>query len=195
MKKNKHCVLLIDEVEKANDEVFNLFLQIMDEGFLTDNEGVKVDFKNTMIIFTSNVGTREALSSKALGFNPDQSENNRSVIEKELKRKFPPEFVNRLTEIVYFNQLSDDDLHKIIELELGKLVKRLTEIGYNLAYDDSVVDALFNKLQKSKEYGARPITRLIQSEIENRITDLILENDYDSYVFTVKVNDGELSVE
>ena len=195
VKKNKHCVLLIDEVEKANDEVFNLFLQIMDEGFLTDNEGVKVDFKNTMIIFTSNVGTREALSSKALGFNPDQSENNRSVIEKELKRKFPPEFVNRLTEIVYFNQLSDDDLHRIIELELGKLVKRLTEIGYNLAYDDSVVDSLFNKLQKSKEYGARPITRLIQSEIENRITDLILENDYDSYVFTVKVNDGELSVE
>ena len=125
IKNKRHAVLLIDEIEKATEEIFNIFLQILDEGFLTDNTGYKVDFKNTILILTSNVGAKNAANEKPLGFITDDTSNKRDIIEKELKNKFPPEFLNRLDEIVYFNSLTDDNLKDIVKLELKKLSDRL----------------------------------------------------------------------
>ena len=177
VKNKKHCVLLIDEIEKAAEKVYNIFLQVLDEGFLTDNMGYKVDFKNTIIILTSNVGTKRAENEKTVGFDVDKSVSKRDIIEKELKNKFPPEFLNRLDEIVYFNSLSDDNLKEIVGLELNKLKTNLENIGYTLSWTDDVVNYVFNKMANEKDYGARPIGRIIRHEIENKITDIILSQD------------------
>ena len=195
IKNKKHAVLLIDEIEKANDEIFNLFLQVLDEGCLTDNTGHKVDFRNVILIMTSNVGAKKAAAEKGIGFIVDDNVNKKDIIEKELKNKFPPEFINRLDEIVYFNTLTDDNLKAIIRLEIGKLQKKLAEIGHKFEYDDEVVEYIFNIISKQKEFGARPILRTIQSEIENRITDLILENEYTEHTFKAKIVEKKLIVE
>ena len=190
IKAKKHCVLLLDEIEKANEEVYNLFLQVFDDGYLTDNTGNKVDFRNTIIILTSNIGTKMASETRSLGFGTDDSFNKKDVIEKELKKKFPPEFVNRLDEIVYFNSLNDENLKEIIKLELNKLKKRLNEINYSLSWDNNVVDSIFGKIVDQKEYGARPIAREIQTSIENQITDMMLERDYNkNYTFKCYLNE------
>lgn len=190
IKKQKHCVLLIDEIEKANEEIFNLFLQVLDEGFLTDNDGYKVDFKNTIIILTSNIGTKKASLTKSLGFNADDTLNKRSIIEREIKDKFSPEFLNRLTDIIYFNQLTDDNLIEIIKLELNKLANRVKGINHNLTYNNDVIDYLFKKLDKNRNYGARPIGKLIQDEIENRLTDIILQTDSEKLNFNVEIDEN-----
>ena len=198
IKNKRHAVLLIDEIEKATEEIFNIFLQILDEGFLTDNTGYKVDFKNTILILTSNVGAKNAANEKPLGFITDDTSNKRDIIEKELKNKFPPEFLNRLDEIVYFNSLTDDNLKDIVKLELKKLSDRLEKIGYSVEYSDNVVDYIFKKIEPEKEYGARPIARAIQREIENKITDYILENECEGKKFNVyatdKVFDNEIKI-
>ena len=194
IKNKKHAVLLIDEIEKANDEIFNLFLQILDEGCLTDNTGHKVDFRNVILIMTSNVGAKKASTEKGIGFIVDDNLNRKDIIEKELRNKFPPEFINRLDEIVYFNTLSDDNLKAIIRLEIGKLQKKLNELGHSLTYNDEVIDYIFKIISKQKEYGARPIIRAIQQEIENRITDLVIDNDYETHDFNaycIKGQDGK----
>lgn len=187
IKNKKYCVLLLDEFEKADSEIANTFLQVLDEGHLTDNSGQKIDFKNTIIIFTSNIGTKEANSfGRGMDFKDNQLKNKKNIIERELKNKFPPEFINRIDNVIYFNSLSDDNLKDIIRLELNNLCNRVLKINFNLKYDESVVNILFNKIIKDKEYGARPILRIIQNEIENKLTDLILENDYEeNYTFTV----------
>lgn len=195
VKKRKYSVLLIDEIEKAHDEVFNLFLQILDEGNLTDNTGYKVDFRNTIIILTSNVGAKRAANEKAVGFDADSTDNKRSIIEKELKNKFPPEFINRIDEIVYFNQLTDENLRNIVILEIEKLKKRLQELKYGLTYGDDVVDFILNIALKDKEYGARPISRAVRNEIENRITDEILSPGSTKKEFAVHVADGAIFIE
>ena len=195
VKNRKHCVLLFDEIEKADADVYNVFLQILDEGFATDNTGNKVDFKNTIIIFTSNVGSKRASEANSIGFTPNDSILKTDIMKKELKKKFPPEFINRLDEVIFMNQLTDENMKQIVRLELNKLVNRVSEIGHSYKYDDSTVDYLFNKLDKKKEYGARPIARLIRSEIENRITDLILDNEYKTHEFISSVKDGKLSIE
>ena len=169
-------------------------LQILDEGFLTDNTGYKVDFTNTILVLTSNVGAKKAANEKPMGFETDESAGKKDVIEKELKNQFPPEFLNRIDEIVYFNSLSDENLMDIIRLELRKLSKRLEEIKCSLTFTDDVVDYLFKKIEPEKEYGARPIGRAIQKEIENRITDIILENDVDEKEFSAYIEGGELKV-
>ena len=196
IKSKKHCVLLFDEIEKANEEVFNLFLQIFDEGFLTDNTGQRVDFRDTIIILTSNVGTKIASETRSLGFNKDDNQAKKDVIERELKKKFPPEFINRLDDIVYFNTLTNDDLRKIVNLELNKLNERLKEAKYSMKWDEEVTTFIFNSISDQKEYGARPIIRAIQDNIENRITDIILERDdiQEGYEFNVTC-DGESRIE
>lgn len=197
IKKNKYCVLLIDEIEKAHDKVYNLFLQILDEGFLTDNTGYKVDFRNTIIIMTSNVGAKRAANSRGIGFTTDDMQVKEDVLKKELKNQFPPEFLNRFDDIVYFNALSDDNLKDIIRLELSYLNKRMNKIGYSLGYEDNmIVDLLFKEIEEEKEYGARPIHRVIRNKIENKITDLLIDNDYPmDYQFKVVVDDkGDLGV-
>ena len=195
VKKHKYAVLLIDEIEKAHDEVFNIFLQILDEGMLTDNTGYKVDFKNTIIIMTSNVGAKRAANEKQIGFDTNDSDNKKSIIQKELKNRFPPEFINRIDEIVYFNQLTDENLRGITVLEIEKLKKRLTDIGYKMTYDDSVVDFIFKIAEKDRDLGARPISRAVRSEIENRMTDKILSPEFKSKEFNVHVENGELFVD
>lgn len=194
IKNKKHCVILIDEIEKATDKIFNVFLQILDEGFLTDNTGYKVDFKNVILIMTSNVGAKEAANEKTLGFEVDKNASKKDVIEKELKNRFPPEFLNRLDDIVYFNALSDDNLKNIVRLEIGKLSENVKKMGFSLTFMDDVVDTVFNKMGEEKEYGARPIVRIIRREIENKITDMILENDYADKEFKVFSENGEIKV-
>ena len=191
IKNKKHAVLLIDEIEKANEKIYNLFLQVLDEGFLTDNTGQKVDFRNTILIMTSNVGAKRAASERGIGFAIDENANKKDIIEKELKKKFPPEFINRIDEVAYFNNLTDDNLKNIIRLELNKLVKKIESIGHSFVYDNDSVDYVFDIIAKQKEYGARPILRAIQSEFENKITDLLIDNEYTNHKFVSHVNAQE----
>lgn len=188
IKKNKYCVLLCDEIEKADPEIYNVFLQIMDDGRVTDNTGKVVDCKNLILIFTSNVGTKEAMENgNMIGFtNPGTDEHKKNILRKELKSKFAPEFINRIDEIIYFNSLDDDDFKKIIRLELNKTVKKVEEIGCELSYGEDVVDYILEKISTEKEYGARPIMRVIQEDIENKITDILLETDEPEKAFQVK---------
>lgn len=181
IKNKKHCVLLLDEIEKADPEIYNVFLQVLDEGFLTDNSGQKVDFKNVIVIFTSNIGAKTASDfGKGIGFKEDVEANSKRILLKQLKNKFPPEFLNRVDDIIYFNSLTEDNLKQIIKLEIGKFEKKLNEIGYSVEYDDSVVDYIFNIVKDEKEYGARPIMRAIQDTIEDKITDALLAMDYEN---------------
>ena len=195
VKNRKYCVLLLDEIEKADPEVYNIFLQVLDEGFLTDNSGQKVDFKNVIVLFTSNAGAKAANDfGKGIGFQSDEEENQKRILLKQLKNKFPPEFLNRLDNVIYFNSLKDDDLRKIIRLEISKLQNRMLEIGYTMTYDEGTVDHILDIVKEEKEYGARPIVRAIQDEIEDKITDLLLENDYSGHTFEVVAQAKSLNV-
>ena len=197
VKNKKYCVLLLDEIEKADPEVYNIFLQVLDEGFLTDNSGQRVDFKNVIVLFTSNAGAKAANDfGKGIGFNTDVDENQKRILLKQLKNKFPPEFLNRLDNVIYFNSLKDDDLKKIIKLEISKLQQRMLEIGYTLTYDEGTVDYLLNIVKEEKEYGARPIVRAIQDEIEDKITDMVIESDanYDGHQFEITAQANSLNV-
>lgn len=195
VKNKKYCVLLLDEIEKADPEVYNIFLQVLDEGFLTDNSGQRVDFKNVIVLFTSNVGAKAASDfGKGIGFDEDQEENQKRILYKQLKNKFPPEFLNRLDNVIYFNNLKDDDLRKIIKLEISKLQKRMGEIGYMLEYGEDTVDYILDIVKEQKEFGARPVVRAIQDEIEDKITDLLLENNYSGHTFEIIAQAHSLNV-
>lgn len=193
IKNKKHCVLLLDEIEKADPEVYNIFLQVLDEGFLTDNSGQRVDFKNVIVVFTSNVGAKAASEfGKGIGFSNNEEENTKRILLKQLKNRFPPEFLNRINDVIYFNTLNDDDLNSIIRIEISKLEDRLENMGYSMEYDDDVVQYILNEIQEEKDFGARPIIRSIQENIEDKLTDKLLENDYEKgYVF--KISCPELS--
>ena len=178
IKNKKHCILLLDEIEKANDEIFNIFLQVFDEGFLTDNTGQKVDFKNVIILLTSNIGAKSVSENcKTVGFSIEENNNERinSILNKELKKRFTPEFLNRLDGIIYFNSLSNDNLKQIIKLEIDKSVKRFKDIGYLIEYNENIIEHILYKIKDESEYGARPVIRAIQNEIEDPLTDMILE--------------------
>ena len=197
IKNKQHCVLLLDEIEKADQEVYNIFLQLFDEGRLTDSSGQIVNFKNVIVLMTSNIGAKQASEfGKGMGFVTNESENSKSIIEKSLKQTFTPEFINRIDKIVYFNSLTDDNLKEIVRLEIDKFHKRLNELNYNLTYTEDVVEHIHSLAVKQKEYGARPIIRLIQDKIEDKITDLMLSNDYEeNYTFIAKYENDEITVE
>lgn len=193
IKKNKRCVLLLDEIEKANDEVFNVFLQIFDEGRLTDNKGTTVDFKNVIIIMTSNVGAKDVAEKMAhIGFNAHDEENrDKEIIKKSIKNTFKPEFINRIDNICYFNKLTDDNLKQIIKNEILKVNTKVENLGYKL--DDSILDgklveSVFEKVKCESEYGARPILREIEFQLEDKLTDYIINNDIEKG-FVFKYND------
>lgn len=193
IKKNKRCVLLLDEIEKANDEVFNVFLQIFDEGRLTDNKGTTVDFKNVIIIMTSNVGAKDVAEKMAhIGFNTHDEENrDKEIIKKSIKNTFKPEFINRIDNICYFNKLTDDNLKQIIKNEILKVNTKVENLGYKL--DDSILDgrlveSVFEKVKCESEYGARPILREIEFQLEDKLTDYIINNDIEKG-FVFKYND------
>lgn len=196
IKNKQHCVLLLDEIEKANEEVYNLFLQLFDEGRLTDSSGQIVNFKNTIVLMTSNVGAKKASElGNGLGFIADENSNKNAITDKELRKKFTPEFLNRIDKIVHFNPLTDENLKSIVVLELSKLSKRLNEIGYNLAYTDSVVNKLSEMAIAQKEYGARPIIHLIQDNVEDVITDAMLLDEYEKgYTFKIDYVDDNFQV-
>lgn len=196
IKHKQHCVLLLDEIEKADKEVYNLFLQLFDEGRLTDSSGQIVNFKNVLVLMTSNVGTKQASEmGKGIGFTDDNGTHERSVVEKTLKKTFTPEFLNRLDQIVYFNSLTDENLKNIVRIELKKFINRLNEIEFNFEYDNEVIDYLHKLAIKEKEYGARPILRLIQNHVEDEVTDLMLQNEYETnYTFKAKIENGKLQI-
>jgi ATP-dependent Clp protease ATP-binding subunit ClpC len=176
-----YSVILLDEIEKAHPDIYNLFLQVFDDGYMTDSHGRKVSFKNTIILMTSNVGTKEVKDfGTGVGFNTKakeerKSDNIKDKLEKELKKKFPPEFINRIDDIIYFKDLSKEDILSIVELELVKSVKRSNEIGYTISIDDKLKEQLV-KVGYDPQYGARPMKRAIQRWIDDYLTDFILEN-------------------
>ena len=196
VKNKQHCVLLLDEIEKADEEVYNVFLQLFDEGRLTDSAGQTINFKNVIVLMTSNIGAKQASElGGGVGFNTDESANKKSIIEKALRQRFTPEFLNRLDKIVYFNDLTDDNLKTIVKLEVKKLDNRLNDLHYKLKCDSKVIDLLHKKAIKQKEFGARPIRRLIQDGLEDKITDLMLENDYKpNYEFSAICTNDKIEI-
>jgi len=201
IRRKPYSVVLFDEIEKAHPDIFNLFLQMLDEGHVTDSHGRKINFKNCVILMTSNVGTRVVKEfGSGVGFNTkaklDNSNNDvKSILEKELKKKFAPEFINRLDEIIYFQDLGKDEILKIVELELTKTCKRAEELGFKLNITDNLKSHLV-EVGYDPQYGARPLKRALQKWIDDYITEYIIESapkqgstlniDYDK--------DGEKSV-
>jgi len=193
IKNKKYCVILLDEIEKACTEVFNIFLTLFDDGYLTEVNGNKVDFSNTIIIMTSNIGTRQASEFKQIGFNNDNSNletQKEDILRKELKKKFAPEFINRINNIIYFKSLSEENLKKIMISNLEKLNDLLKEKKYTIKYNDKVINWLYRQLkEEDKNYGGRPILRIIENYIEEKLTDLLIENEYEeNHIFLITVN-------
>ncbi len=184
-----YSIILFDEIEKAHSDVFNLLLQILDEGRLSDASGRKVDFRNTIIIMTSNVGTRRLSEfGVGVGFSTSSIKENtaameQNLIERDLKKTFAPEFLNRIDEIVYFNPLGKEELIQIVDLELQNLINRLQQVHYSLEVDASAKEFIVSQTSVG-QYGARPIRRSIQSLIENPLSDLLLQrtDENDTYI-------------
>ena len=182
VRRKPHCVILFDEIEKAHEDVFNLLLQLLDEGQLTDGLGRKVNFKNALIIMTSNIGVKEVNSfGKSLGFETaativNEENKAREIIEKALKKKFRPEFLNRIDEAIIFRGLAEEDIHKIIYLEVESLEKRLNEMNFKLKISKEAVEYLA-KQGYDEAYGARPLARAIQHYVEDAVADEILNGN------------------
>ena len=182
VRRKPYSVILLDEIEKAHPDVFNILLQILDEGFLTDGLGHKVDFRNTILIMTSNIGARDIQDfGSGIGFETKSrsdniNENLNSTIDKALQRTFNPEFINRLDDFIIFNSLTKDDLYKIIDINLQKLYLKANEIGYSIKLTDKAKDFLIEKGYNPK-YGARPLERAIQKYLEDVIAEEILSGE------------------
>jgi ATP-dependent Clp protease ATP-binding subunit ClpC len=178
VRRKPYSVVLFDEIEKAHPDIFNTLLQILDEGMITDGLGRKINFKNCLIILTSNVGQRKAAEfGGGVGFGAQREEvrekESKNTIKKELEKMFPPEFINRLDEIIYFNSLSQDDLIKIIDVELKKMTPRFEEIGYKITVAKDLKEKIAEKGYDPK-FGARPLKRLLQKYIEDTIAELVV---------------------
>ena len=181
--KNKpYSVILFDEIEKAHPDIFNTLLQLFDEGILTDNKGKKINFKNCIILMTSNVGTRVLKDfGTGVGFatknkEDNKGENAKQVLEKELGRAFSPEFINRIDDIIYFNDLNDADISKISEIEVSKLNERILNIGFKIKIDKKLTEYLI-KNSNNERFGGRLVKRMIQKWVEDYITDYIIKNN------------------
>lgn len=196
VRRHPYSVVLLDEIEKAHPDVFNMMLQVLDEGSLTDSLGRKVDFKNTIIIMTSNIGTRELKDFGAgVGFNTQELTKERSdlVIRKALNRSFSPEFLNRVDDIITFSSLNKDDILKIVDIELESFYNRVHELGHELIITDAaknfVAEAGFDI-----QYGARPLKRAIQTHIEDPMSEILLKHeDMTAATITIDVKDGEIT--
>ena len=186
VKNNPFCVILLDEIEKAHKDVYNILLQILDEGRLTDSFGRKIDFTNTLIIMTSNIGAKKVSDyGDGIGFHTSNTAQQKekikkSIIDKSLKQQFNPEFLNRLDDIVLFNSLNEEALNKIIDIEMSNLLNRLKNKNYNINFDKSIYAKIY-ELNKQEEYGARPIKRIIQNLCEDFISEEILKGTIVEY--------------
>lgn len=197
IKNNPFSVILLDEVEKAHKDVFNILLQILDEGHLTDSFGRKVNFTNTLIIMTSNVGAKKVSDfGGGVGFidGTDRSKVKDSIIKKSLKQQFSPEFLNRVDDIIVFNKLDDKSLKRIVGLELDKLNSRLSESGYRITFDTTVLNDILTK-NSEEDYGARPIKRIIQNMCEDFISDKILMGEIkEGQDVLLKIKEGNMEI-
>ncbi|MBQ3656050.1 MAG: ATP-dependent Clp protease ATP-binding subunit [Bacteroidales bacterium] len=178
VRRKPYSVVLLDEIEKAHSDVFNILLQVLDEGRLTDSLGRNIDFKNTILIMTSNIGARDIQNyGHGLGFGSEETdENNRAIIEKALKKAFSPEFLNRIDDIVSFNSLSKENIHQIIDIELKGLYKRIDDLKYSLVVTEKAKDFLSEKGYDPK-YGARPLKRAIQKYLEDEMAGVIIDSE------------------
>jgi len=197
VKTKPYSVVLFDEVEKAHKDIFSALLQLLDEGYMTDSFGRKINFKNCLIIMTSNIGVKK-LQDFGAGIGFDSSKNvykneeaKKGILTKELKNYFAPEFINRLDEIIIFNTLQDEDIQKIVLVEVSKLTNRLVKLGYDITFDNSVIEYI-SKVGFDEVYGARPLKRAIQEKIEDFVSDEVLKNNieiYESYNISIKDED------
>lgn len=211
VRRKPYAVVLFDEIEKAHPDVFNMLLQVLDDGYITDSLGRKVDFRNTIIIMTSNIGARQLKDfGTGVGFGTQarkeqQDEMTKSVIENALKKAFAPEFLNRIDDVIVFNALEKNDIHKIIHIEIDKLYKRVKDLGYDLELTDEALDFIADK-GFDKQYGARPLKRAIQKYVEDLLAEEIIsgnivENDKiildrvtDEEKLSVKKKESESSI-
>ncbi|MBR5280245.1 MAG: AAA family ATPase, partial [Clostridia bacterium] len=199
VRSNPYSVVLFDEIEKAHPDVFNILLQVLEDGQLTDTKGRCVDFRNTVIIMTSNIGARNITEPKHLGFSVD-SETDRydkmqSAVMEELKKMFKPEFLNRVDETVVFKPLQKEEIREIAALQLSRLVERSEQTGVSLSYDAQLLDYLAEK-GYSHVYGARPLKRLIQQEVEDLLSEAILKNGGTNRELAVHliIDDGKVCI-
>ena len=203
VRRRPYSVILLDEVEKAHPDIFNMLLQVLDDGFLTDSLGRKVDFQNTIIIMTSNIGARQVKDfGSGLGFETasqkaQSSEIEKGVIQKELKKTFSPEFLNRIDDIVIFNALEPKDIRLIVDIELVKLIERVQKLGYEILVTDSAKDFIAEKGYDSK-FGARPLNRAIQKHVEDLIAENVVNDtlkDQDKIIIDKNENEDALKLE
>lgn len=200
VRRHPYSIVLLDEVEKAHGDVFNLLLQVLDEGRMTDGNGRMVDFRNTIIIMTSNTGTRQLVDfGNGIGFKASlissssekAKEHARSVIQKSLSHQFAPEFLNRLDEIITFDQLDNTAIRKIVDIELSRLFKRINDMGYAVEISEEAKEMLAQK-GYSPQYGARPLKRAIQTYIEDVLCELLLDDEKKlSSTITIDVDEGD----
>ena len=197
--KNKpYSVILFDEIEKANKDIFSTLLQVLDDGHLTDGMGRKINFKNCVIIMTSNIGVKKLQDfGSGVGFKTGnvsyaEEEYKRETLKKELKKFFTPEFLNRIDEVIIFNSLGKEEVKKIVKLELDKLSKRLVGLKYNITFDDTILE-LISEVGFDETYGARPIKRAIQDKIEDFVSEEIIKgNVLENTVYSLIVVDKEV---
>ena len=197
VRRKPYSILLLDELEKAHSDVFNILLQVMDEGRLTDSNGTTVDFKNTVIIMTSNCGTRQLKDfGKGIGFSrPDtpaaDKQYSREVIQKALHKQFAPEFLNRLDDIINFDQLDLEAIKRIVDIELKPIVKRVKEMGYTLETEEDAKEFLARK-GYDVQYGARPLKRALQTYLEDAICELVINDELqEGEILTVRAAEGD----
>jgi ATP-dependent Clp protease ATP-binding subunit ClpC len=202
VRRKPYSVILLDEIEKAHPDVFNMLLQVLDDGYLTDSLGRKIDFRNTIIIMTSNLGARKLKDfGSGVGFGTaaqksGEMDNARSVIEGALKKTFAPEFLNRIDDVIIFNALEKEDIHKIIDIELIKLYTRINDLGYKLILSDPAKDYIADK-GFDKQYGARPLKRAIQKYIEDALAEEIVNSQLeegDSIFMDLDKDSNELTI-
>ena len=181
IRRKPYAVVLLDEIEKAHPDVFNMLLQVLDDGYLTDSLGRKIDFRNTIIIMTSNIGARKLKDfGQGVGFGTSAKEsqadaNSKSIIENALKKAFAPEFLNRVDDVMVFNALEREHIHKIIDIELNKLFDRITDLGYTLILSEKAKDYIADK-GFDRDYGARPLKRAIQKYVEDALAEEIINS-------------------
>ncbi|WP_313216210.1 ATP-dependent Clp protease ATP-binding subunit [Soonwooa sp.] len=201
VRRKPYAVVLLDEIEKAHPDVFNILLQILDEGHVTDSLGRKIDFRNTIIILTSNIGTRDLKDfGDGVGFGTSAKKTTsdaraRGTIENALKKAFAPEFLNRIDDIIIFNSLEKDDIKKIIDLELNKLYSRIEKLGYKVQLTDEARDFIAEK-GWDKDFGARPLKRAIQKYIEDLLAEMLVNKQMkEGQLVTLKLNDAKDALE
>lgn len=195
VRRKPYAVVLLDEIEKAHPDVFNILLQLLDEGHITDSLGRKVDFRNTIIILTSNIGTRDLKDfGEGVGFGTSARKSSsdaraRSTIESALKKAFAPEFLNRIDDIIFFNALEKENIHKIIDIELSKLYERLEKLNYKVQLSDEAKDFIVEK-GWDKDFGARPLKRAIQKYIEDLLAEMLVNKELnEGDIITLDVNE------